>query len=83
MGGHFVDNLNVPKDIVSILPPPAQSIYRRAYRRAYEEYVSPGREQGYQSMTEMLHKKAWAVVAATYKKKRRSEYPATIVSGES
>jgi cation transport regulator len=62
-------NKELPKNIKNNLPSGAQTIYRKAFNNAVEQYKDPEKRRGNTSLEETSHKVAWAAVKKEYKKK--------------
>lgn len=58
----------LPASVRNTLPKGAQTIYRKAFENAWEEYKDPDRRRGRASREESAHKVAWSAVKTKYKK---------------
>lgn len=65
----YKSNKTLPKKVRENLPQGAQTIYRKAYNSAYEEYKKPEDRKGNATRTETASKVAWSAVKKEYKKK--------------
>lgn len=64
----YYDRAELPVAIKNNLPAHAQTIYRKAYNNAWDQYDKPSeREQG-GSREEVSHRVAWSAVKKKYKK---------------
>ena len=62
-------NADLPKSVRAHLPQGAQTIYRKSYNNAWEQYKDPGKRRGSASREETAHRVAWAAVKESYEKK--------------
>ncbi|MEX2524498.1 MAG: ChaB family protein [Gammaproteobacteria bacterium] len=62
-------NADLPKPVREHLPQAAQTIYRKAYNSAWDEYKDPGKRRGDAGREETAHRVAWAAVKESYEKK--------------
>lgn len=60
---------DLPKAVQDTLPEHAQTIYRKAFNNAWDEYRDPDDRRGDASREETAHRVAWAAVKDSYKKK--------------
>ena len=61
-------NKTLPKRVRDNLPQGAQTIFRKAYNNAYDQYKNPKDRKGDASRTEVANKVAWSAVKKEYKK---------------
>ena len=61
-------NRALPKPIRDHLPQDAQTVYRKAYNGAWEQYSQAGKRRGNATREEAAHRVAWAAVKASYRK---------------
>lgn len=61
-------NDDLPESVTGNLPSHAQTIYRKAYNSAWEQYDSPEKRRGDSSREETAHQVAWSAVKKEYKK---------------
>lgn len=61
-------NDDLPESVTGNLPSHAQTIYRKAYNSAWEQYDSPEKRRGDSSREETAHQVAWSAVKKDYKK---------------
>jgi cation transport regulator len=62
-------NTDLPDSVHDNLPPHAQTIYRKAFNDAFEQYKDPDDRRGDASREETAHKVAWSAVKQRYRKK--------------
>jgi len=62
-------NADLPKSVRDSLPAHAQTIYRKAFDHAFDEYAEPEGRRGDASREETAHKVAWSAVKQKYRKK--------------
>ena len=62
-------NAELPKSVRDNLPQGAQTIYRKAFNSAWQEYDDPGKRRGSASQEETAHRVAWSAVKKSYHKK--------------
>lgn len=65
----YKKNETLPKNVKDALPKGAQTIYRKAYNNAYEQYKESRKRKGNASREETSHKVAWSAVKKEYRKK--------------
>ena len=58
----------LPEQVKDNLPVQAQSIYRKAFNNAYDQYSDSGERRGDSSREEVAHKVAWSAVKQKYTK---------------
>lgn len=61
-------NDDLPESVTGSLPSHAQTIYRKAYNSAWDQYDSPDERRGDSSREETAHQVAWSAVKKEYKK---------------
>ena len=62
-------NADLPKSVRDNLPQGAQTIYRKAFNSAWEQYDEPKERRGSATREETAHRVAWAAVKKSYHKK--------------
>ena len=62
-------NAELPESVQQNLPDGAQTIYRKAFNHAWDEYESSNDRRSGDSREEVAHKVAWAAVKQTYHKR--------------
>ncbi|HKK15155.1 MAG TPA: ChaB family protein [Gammaproteobacteria bacterium] len=62
-------NADLPKSVRDHLPQGAQTIYRKAFNSAWDEYREAGKRRGSASREETAHRVAWSAVKESYRKK--------------
>lgn len=67
-------NDDLPESVTDNLPSHAQTIYRKAYNSAWEQYDSPEKRRGDSSREETAHQVAWSAVKKDYKKNDDSKW---------
>ncbi|MBD3248425.1 cation transport regulator ChaB [Candidatus Woesearchaeota archaeon] len=65
----YRSNKTLPKRVRDNLPQGAQTVFRKAYNNAYEQYKDPKKRKGNDTRTEAANKVAWSAVKKKYKKK--------------
>lgn len=65
----YSHNTDLPKPVRDSLPQGAQTIYRKAYNSAWEQYDEARKRRGAASREETAHRVAWAAVKKSYRKK--------------
>lgn len=61
-------NSDLPKAVQDNLPEHAQTIYRKAFNNAWEQYKHPSERRGDADREETAHRVAWAAVKDSYEK---------------
>lgn len=61
-------NADLPKSVRDNLPQHAQTIYRKAFNSAWDQYSDPEERRGSASREETAHRVAWAAVKESYRK---------------
>lgn len=61
-------NTELPDSVQDNLPEHAQTIYRKAFNNAWDEYTDPQDRKGDASREETAHRVAWASVKKSYEK---------------
>ena len=61
-------NKELPVGVKNHLPPHGQTIFRKAFNNAWEQYKKPSKRRGGASREEASRKVAWAAVKKEYKK---------------
>ena len=61
-------NEELPAKVRSSLPPGAQTMYRKAFNGAYDQYSDPDKRRGQSSRDEVAARVAWAAVKNKYEK---------------
>lgn len=64
----YENNEDLPKSVTDPLPPHAQTIYRKAFNSAWDQYDTPEKRQGDSGREETAHKVAWSAVKESYRK---------------
>lgn len=67
-------NRDLPNQVTDNLPQGAQTIYRKAYNSAYEQYASPEDRRGNSGREETAHRVAWSAVKNEYSKNDNGEW---------
>ncbi len=67
-------NQDLPDQVTDNLPQGAQTIYRKAYNSAYEQYASPKDRRGDAGREETAHRVAWSAVKNEYSKNESGEW---------
>lgn len=62
-------NADLPKSVSDNLPQGAQTIYRKAFNNAWEQYDEAKKRSGSATREETAHRVAWAAVKESYQKK--------------
>jgi cation transport regulator len=66
----YARNADLPKSVRDHLPQDAQTIYRKAYNNAWQEYERRERRRGSSaSREETAHRVAWAAVKSSFGKR--------------
>jgi cation transport regulator len=61
-------NADLPDSVRAHLPPGAQTIYRKVYNNAWDEYGDPNKRRGGGSREVTAHRVAWSAVKKSYRK---------------
>ncbi len=61
-------NADLPQQVTENLPQHAQTIYRKAWNSAWDQYKDPDDRQGDADREETAHRVAWAAVKEVYEK---------------
>ena len=61
-------NADLPRSVTEALPRAAQTIYRKAYNSAWNQYAEAKKRRGGASREETAHRVAWAAVKQSYQK---------------
>ena len=64
----YDNNSQLPAQVRDNLPQKAQTIYRRAFNSAWEEYDSPEKRKGGADREETAHRVAWSAVKNSFRK---------------
>ena len=70
----YKENKDLPPRVRSNLPQGAQSIYRKVYNAAYQEYKNPQKRRGKASLEEVAAKVSWHAVKSKYKKNKSGKW---------
>jgi cation transport regulator len=62
-------NADLPRSVRDVLPNEAQTIYRKVFNNAWDEYAAPSKRRSGASREETAHRVAWAAVKGTYEKR--------------
>lgn len=62
-------NADLPRSVKGSLPKEAQTLYRKAFNSAWDEYGKPGKRRRGASREETAHRVAWAAVKGSYEKR--------------
>lgn len=62
-------NTELPDSVRDNLPDQAQTIYRKAFNSAWDQYKDPAERRGDADREETAHKVAWSAVKESYEKK--------------
>lgn len=65
----YPQNIDLPKNIRSLLPEHAQDIYRSAFNNAWKEYELASKRRNNSSQEEASFRVAWAAVESKYEKR--------------
>jgi cation transport regulator len=65
----YARNADLPKPVRDALPREAQTIYRKAFNNAWDEYRERSRRRTGASREETAHRVAWATVKRSYEKR--------------
>lgn len=61
-------NADLPRQVTDHLPERAQTIYRKAWNSAWDQYKDPDDRRGDADREETAHRVAWAAVKEAYEK---------------
>jgi cation transport regulator len=61
-------NADLPKRVRDSLPQGAETIYRKAFNSAWQQYGDARKRRGSASREETAHRVAWAAVKMSYRK---------------
>ena len=61
-------NADLPKQVRENLPEHGQTIYRKAWNSAWDQYKDPDDRQGDADREETAHRVAWSAVKEVYEK---------------
>jgi len=64
----YDNNSQLPAQVRDNLPQKAQTVYRRAFNSAWEEYDSPEKRKGGADREETAHRVAWSAVKNSFRK---------------
>lgn len=64
----YARNADLPKSVRDALPGDAQTIYRKAFNNAWEEYRPRDKRRAGSTQEETAHRVAWAAVKRVYEK---------------
>jgi cation transport regulator len=67
-------NKDLPSSVKDSLPAGAQTIYRKAFNNASEQYEDPENRRDGQSLEETAHRVAWSAVKTTYEKNNSGKW---------
>jgi cation transport regulator len=70
----YKTNKDLPQPIRKHLPQGAQTIFRKVFNDAHEEYQDPKKRRGKDSLEEVCNKVAWFVVKKKYKKSKEGKW---------
>lgn len=62
-------NADLPKSVRDHLPRAAQTLYRKVFNNAWDEYADRAKRRGGASREETAHRVAWAAVKKSYEKR--------------
>lgn len=65
----YARNADLPAPVRGALPREAQTLYRKAFNSAWQEYRRPATRRGGASREETAHRVAWAAVKVSYQKR--------------
>lgn len=66
----YKTNKGLPPRVKNNLPQGAQTIYRKAFNNAFQQYKNPSKRKYGGTQEEAAHRVAWAAVKKQYVKKR-------------
>jgi cation transport regulator len=64
----YENNNDLPSSVTDNVPEHGQTIYRKAYNNAWDEYEKSSDRYGDASREEVAHKVAWSAVKNVYEK---------------
>ncbi len=64
----YYKNSELPDQVKDNLPQKAQTIYRKAFNSAWDQYESPENRRGDADQEETAHRVAWSAVKKVYQK---------------
>ncbi|MDT8408149.1 MAG: ChaB family protein [Wenzhouxiangellaceae bacterium] len=64
----YKKNEDLPESVTDKLPDRAQTIYRKAFNSAWDEYADPSDRRGDSSREQIAHRVAWSAVKKEYEK---------------
>lgn len=67
----YARNADLPKSLRDALPREAQTIYRKTFNSAWDEYGPRNKRRSGASREETAHRVAWAAVKRSYEKRGR------------
>lgn len=67
-------NADLPKQVTNNLPEHAQTIFRKAWNSAWEQYEDPDDRRGDASREETANRVAWAAVKEVYEKDENGDW---------
>ncbi len=70
----YSSNHDLPASVENNLPDHAQSIYRKAFNSAWDEYQDPDDRRGDGSREETAHRVAWSAVKQEYHKNSKGDW---------
>lgn len=62
-------NADLPDSVRDALPEAAQTVYRKAFNDAWDQYSDPEDRRGSATREETAHRVAWAAVKKSWEKK--------------
>ncbi len=70
----YDENAELPDQVKNNLPKHGQTIYRKAFNSAWEQYASPDKRRGDADREETAHRVAWAAVKQVYEINEHEEW---------
>ncbi len=67
-------NSELPDQVINNLPERAQTIYRKAFNSAWDQYESPEKRREDADREETAHRVAWSAVKKVYRKSDRGTW---------
>lgn len=67
-------NADLPKQVTDNLPDHAQTIFRKSWNSAWEQYKDPDDRRGDASREETANRIAWAAVKEVYEKDENGDW---------